>query len=239
MAAKEQQRQKKLAKKRSKELAKKKSAAREKNRMTSFAGQFDAAVHGPIDRCLVADGLLNTQSKFGSLLVSRRMSDGRLCVVRFLIDGLSLGVKDVHPFFCFPAQLTEMLKDSPEDMVLIPPSTAKKIVETVVAFAAKFELEPTPQYHKVISIFDGIDASECDAEFEFGRDGKPVYITGPFDTEQRIGEIIDKLDRTAGKDNYELEYDEGYGLEDEMAGTAWSDDPELDADIDEDVIDPR
>ncbi|MGB7324986.1 MAG: hypothetical protein WBD31_08945 [Rubripirellula sp.] len=236
MAAKEQQRQKKLAKKRSKELARKKSQAREKNRMQSFAGQFEAGLTGPIERCLAAEGLFDSPSKFGSVLVSRRMPDGRLCVVRFLIDGLCLGVKNANAFFCFPSQLNSTIESGPENMVAVAPPAAKKMIEQAIAFAAKFELQPAPYYAKVSAVFDDIDSSECETDFEFGRDGQPVFVTGPYDTDQRIGEITDKLQRTAGQDNYVVEYDEGYGLEDEMDGTSWSDDPELDADINEDVV---
>ncbi len=235
MAAKEQQRQKKIAKKRSKELVKKKMAAREKNRMQSFAGQFAVAVTGPIDRCMASEGLLQTDSKFGSMFISRRMPDGRLCVVRFLIDGLCLGVKDVHPMFCYPSELSQQLEQSPETMQTITPAAAKKIVEHVIAFAAKFNIEPTPQYAKVAAIFDGIDSSQCATEFEFGRDGQAVFIAGPYDNDQRIGDIVEKLEATAGEGNYTIEYDEAYGLDDELAGTSWSDDPELDVDIDDDV----
>ncbi|WP_146457111.1 hypothetical protein [Rubripirellula tenax] len=202
--------------------------------MQSFAGRFDAALTGPIDRCMVSEALFNSPTKFGSLLVSRRMPDGRLCVVRMLIDGLCLGVKSVHPMFCYPAQLTELVENGPEDIISITPQAAKKLVEQAIDFAAKFGIEPAPGYRKVAAVFDGIDASECKSDFEFGRDGQPVFIAGPHDTDQRIGEITDKLSASVGEGNYTVEYDEAYGLDDELAGTSWTDDPELDADIDAD-----
>ncbi|WP_145168320.1 hypothetical protein [Rubripirellula lacrimiformis] len=235
MATKEQQRQKKLAKKRSKELAKKKAAAREKNRMQSFSGQLSSAIEGSIERCLVAEDLLNSDSKFGTVFITRRMPDGRVAAVRFLIDGFCMGVKNCNAMFCFPSQLTELLENSPETMMAITPPAARRLVEQAAAYARQFDILPHPDYDKLTAIFGDIDPNECSTDFVFGRDGQPVYIAGPGENEQRIGEIIEKLSATAGEGNYIVEYDEAFDLDDEMAGTSWTDDPELDIDIDEDL----
>ena len=100
MSAKEQRRQKKLAKKRSKEIAQKKAVAREKNFLQSFAGQVQAASNGPIERCMIGESLLDASERFGSVLISRKMPDGRVMFVRYLIDGMCMGIKDADAGAC-------------------------------------------------------------------------------------------------------------------------------------------
>jgi len=41
-------------------------------------------------------------------------------------------------------------------------------------------------------------------EIECGMDGKPAYMRGPFDTDAKMKQIISKLEKTAGKDNYTI-----------------------------------
>lgn len=235
MASKEQQRQKKLAKKRSKEIAKKKDIARQKNVMRSETGKLAAASGGPIERCLMAGGLLDEDKRFGTMFISRKMPDGKLAVGCFLIDGMCLGVKDCYPLFCFPSQLSDIVERDPESLHAVAPEMAKKFILGAIEFAKKFDFDPSPSFAKMEVIFNGIDESLCVTDFAFGRDGQPVFISGPYDSPQRVGEIMEQLNATAGEGNYTIDYDEAYELDDEMEGTSWADDPELDADIDEDV----
>ena len=109
MPTKEQRRQKKLAKKRSKEVSEKKARARQKNSLQSVAGQMKAASTGEIDRCFISSTLLNPELRLGTVMISRRMSDGRLGCARILVDGMCLGVKNAHGLILYPAQMTEML----------------------------------------------------------------------------------------------------------------------------------
>ena len=235
LASKEQQRQKKLAKKRSKEIAKKKDAAREKSMMKSEVGKLAAASSGAIERCLMAADLLDETKRFGTMFISRKLPDGKLAVGCFLVDGMCLGVKDCYPLFCFPSQFSDVVQRDPESLQTVAPELAKKFLLSVIEFARKYSFEPSPSFAKMQVLLNGIDESMCETEFSFGRDGQPVFISGPYDTDQRIGEILEKLDATAGEGNYMVDYDETYGLGDELEGTSWADDPELDADIDEDV----
>jgi hypothetical protein len=235
MTSKEQQRQKKLAKKRSKENAKKKEIARQKNVLKSEVGKLTAASTGGVERCLMASGLLDEAKRFGTIFLSRKLPDGKVAVGCFLIDGMCLGVKDCYPLFCFPSQLSEIIERDPEALRPVEPEMAKKFIEGAIAFARQFTIEPSPAFAKMQVLFNGIDASLCETEFSFGRDGQPVFMSGPYDSDQRIGDIIEKLNATVGEGNYVIDYDAAYGLDDELEGTSWADDPELDIDIDDDL----
>jgi hypothetical protein len=239
MSTKEQRRQKKLAKKRSKQVIQRKQQARERNMLQSLAGQIKAASTGAVEHCMIADRVTDSHQKHGSILISRWMQDRRLACVRFLIDGMCLGVKDVHGFTCFPASMAEYLEkvSRVESFHNATPERARKLVESAIAYAHQFDLQPHPDYRKVAAIWGDIDSGQCEEEFEFGgENGKPNYISGPDDTRLFQSRVIERLERTAGPGNYNYIY---LGSEDSLAdeNDYYIDDPELDVDIDEDVED--
>jgi hypothetical protein len=84
----------------------------------------------------------------------------------------------------------------------MPPSTARKLVEEAVAYAATIGFQPHPDYRKARLIFGDIDASQCDEQFTFGKDGKPYFIGGPYDDMARCRQVINTLQRTCGEGNF-------------------------------------
>lgn len=235
MPSNEQRRQKKLAKKRTKERAAKKQQARQKNQLQSFAGKFQLACEGRLDRCLISQHLFQDEQKMGTVMLTRRMPDGRLGCVRFLVDAMCLGVKSSDAHFVFPTQLSEMLAHLSETDELrdASPPVARKLIEDAIAYARQFGLEPCASYHKHEPIWGDIDASECETEFHFGdEDGQPFYTAGPHETRAEADRIIKQLETAVGVGNFCA-----IGVpEDSPTSVAW-DDPELDVDIDEDVDD--
>ena len=237
MSTNEQKRQKKLAKKRSREIVRKKAEARQKNVMQSLAGKIKAASELAFDRCFISEGLLSDTDRFGTVFVSRKMPDGQIACLRFLVDGLCLGVKSIDAVFCFPSDANDLIQriGHAETLQVAPPAAARKLVEGAIEYARQFGFEPHPSYAKVQPIWTGVDANECMTDFEFGRDGKPVYISGPSDTPVSASRIAMQLAERAGEGNFEMDYDAAYRLGDLESDSDWADDPELDVDIDEDV----
>ncbi len=247
MSTKEQRRQKKLAKKRSKQVADRKQRARERDTLQSLAGQIKSASTGAIEHCLISDELMDPTQRLGTVLISRRLPDRRLACVRFLIDGMCLGVKDIDGFTCFPAQLTELLEklEEVETLRRATPQRVRKLVESAIAYAAQFDLQPPADYRKVSAIWGDIDAEQCEEEFSFGGEGgKPNYISGPNDSALFQTRVLETLERTAGQGNFTFTFmgsqmmgsDLLTPLDPDDESFAF-DDPELDVDIDEDVID--
>jgi hypothetical protein len=237
MSTKEQRRQKKLAKKRSKEIVARKEQAREKNQLQSFAGKFRLACNGEVDRCLVSNEILQSGRKLGTVIIARRMPDGRLGCVRILVDGFCLGVKAAHADFIFPGVLSDMLDHMREVETFrsVTPSFGRKLVEGSIAYARKFGLEPAACYKKYEPIWGDIDVNDCATEFQFGGDdGKPCYISGPNDTMKRTAEVLAKLEAAFGEGNFSFDID---SLSELDTPDDWYDDLELDRDIDEDVED--
>jgi hypothetical protein len=51
-------------------------------------------------------------------------------------------------------------------------------------------------------IWGSIDASGCATEFTFGSEGKPLYVSGPYDSLERSKEIIATLLERRGQDGF-------------------------------------
>lgn len=240
MSTKEQRRQKKLSKKRSKDVLKRKEQARERNSLQSLAGQIKAASVGTFEHCMISDEVFEADRKLGTVWISRRMPDRRLACVRFLIDGMCLGVKDLHAFTAFPADVNEMLEKAQrvESIRTAKPERAFKLVNSAIEYAEQFDLHPPADYRKVSPIWNGVDADQCTEEFRFGGEGgKPHYINGPHDSQLFQSRVIETLERTAGKGNYNFTF---LGSSQSLLGNEDYiplDDPELDIDVDEDVGD--
>ena len=236
MSSKEQRRQKKLAKKRSKEIAKKREFAREKNQKRSFAGQLAVAIEGEILNCYLSNRLVDTEVKFGIVMIVRQMPQGRVACFRFLIDAMCQGVRDANENFLPKSEFRDTLEfyyDS-EDLRVVNASTARKFVEDAIEFGRNCGFEPIAKYAKLAPIWGDINASQCKTVFHFGdEEGKPVFISGPNEKPEEVARIIEKLEAKVGSGNYKVDIDNLYGFDEEGQ---WYDDPELDVDIDEDVV---
>ena len=194
MAKNEQQRQKKLAKKRSNEIRKRQEAAREKQQMTSLAGQMQAASNGEVRGCYISDFIF--ERGMGSVVIGRAVGGDRVAMAFFLIDAYCLGVKDVGAKLLLPGEFRKFVEQFAEREPLKPaePAAARKLVEGAIAFAGFYGLQPHPDYRKVHPIWGDIDPAESDQEFAFGQGGMPLYIPGPFDDPARQQAILEQID---------------------------------------------
>jgi hypothetical protein len=47
-----------------------------------------------------------------------------------------------------------------------------------------------------------IDTAGCSTEFEYGQNGKPLFIAGPHDSPERCDRILDLLEKKCGPNGY-------------------------------------
>lgn len=236
MAKSEAQKQKKLARKRTKDLSRQREAARQKNRMESFAGQYEAACEGEI----LYSGLspeFGNDTAIGSATVIRKVDAARVLMVRWLIDTALMGVKDVVtqslPIGSMSKAREVFGEPGPGQMPPAPVADIKRLIELAIQYAAQYDFEPHWQYAKVASFLDDVDASTSTREFEFGVRGRATYIPGPFDSPEFISEMTTKLE---SRDDVDIDADATAAAllgDDDFSAL---DDPELDVDIDEDVV---
>ena len=58
---------------------------------------------------------------------------------------------------------------------------------------------PDRDYYYAREIFGDIDPASCPEAIEYGTDGKPFYVAGPYDDVERI---MDRLTRKLGPDGF-------------------------------------
>jgi len=202
MAIDQKRRQKKLAKK----VAKRKMVLFEKRKGGGFSVTKDqalwAASISPIHECLVPRGIFNMG--LGDVVISRKMLDGSIAASVFLVDVFCLGVKDCFFTQVSPNEYKSRIMDlrQKEGLERVEPEYAVKLIKNAVSYAEGLGFKPHKDYPTVKKIFGNIDPSVCPSEFEYGKDGKPLYVSGPNQTEADSKRIIDTLNERLGPDGF-------------------------------------
>ena len=167
------------------------------------------------------------------LLVARVRDDATADFGVFLADIFCLGVKDAYYEADVPASSLEefVATHLPEQRERIHPACAKKLIEGAVAYAERFGFSPHRDFRKARRVLSSLDAAQCPTEFAFGRDGRPCYIQGPDDSEERVDRVLAALEARCGPDgfDYELADDEDDNHADDARGALimfFEDEPE-------------
>ena len=201
MVSSESRRRKQLEKKKKKRDGKRHERALKSN--MSHAEKVLLRSKAPVMECIMGESLKS--QGIGPVIIARRVSTGEILFSNFLVDRYCLGVKDCFARFVYPSQYQDMLDGMIErDMqfVRIDAPSARRLVEDAVAFAARYDLKPHPDYRTAKLIFRDIDASAGKQLVEMGRDGKPFYVSGPFESEFDSMEILRKLGAASPQDGF-------------------------------------
>jgi hypothetical protein len=199
MALDERKRQKKLARKAAK---RKKALATRRKEFPAQASSVAFAAEMPIHECLIP-GTLKDQG-IGNVVISRKMPNGDIAAGFFLVDTYCLGVKNcffaVIPPATYAQKIGQLVRDEMAESV--EPACAVKLIQGAVAYAAHLGFHPHKDYQTTKVIFGSINPDACQREFEFGKDGKPFYISGPNESWADSERIIASLTRQLGPDGF-------------------------------------
>jgi hypothetical protein len=189
--------QKKLAKQKAKRAQKRATLAQRTSNDPTI--RLRRAERWPVVHSLVSETLWD--EGIGYVIIARQELEGQLVFAIFLVDVLCLGVKDafwrVDSVAGFK-EVVEQVEDSVRRLSPTSPECARKIVEGAVEFAESFGFPPHRDYHHAARLLDGIDPTTCTKEFEFGEDGRPHYIQGPFETPERAAAIAMRVQQVGG-----------------------------------------
>ena len=214
MALDARKRQQKLAKKAAKRkavVATKKSLG-EMGGLASRGRQVLPTASAPIHECLVAESLFDIG--IGDVIVSRKMPNGFIGAAFFLVDVFCLGVKDAFYDVLSPAEYDFRLSGlQHETFRAIDPTCARKLVEGAEAYARDLGFPPHADYQRARQIFGDLDVTACPTHYVFGRDGKPFFMSSPYDTPARCRRIIDTLTRRCGPEGFHFVVAGGAPLE--------------------------
>jgi hypothetical protein len=84
------------------------------------------------------------------------------------------------------------------------PAAVRKYVEGAVAYARDLGFAPDEDYQAARGIFGDIDPASASETFEYGKDGKPFYISGPNESSHRVREIVATLARVKGEGGFDF-----------------------------------
>ena len=169
----------------------------------AMAPQIATAANSPIYESLVPAKLF--ELGMGNLVFSRSLPDGRIALAVFLLDVFCLGVKNA--FFAIVAREEYAKRRSSwltvESLQPMQPACFRKLVEGGVAYAHELGFSPHVDYDVASQIFGDVQATACPTHFEYGRDGKPFYISGPHETATQVRAIFEQLQRRLGPGNFD------------------------------------
>lgn len=197
MALDQRKRQKNAEKRKAKQKARQRALISQTRDELTF--KLQRAASAPILHCCVQDELW--ANGIGQLLLSRSLPNGDVAFTILLLDTYCLGVKDVvlgiMTWISYQEKITNgFLKEIA--MLDLTPEGARKIVEGAVAYAGDLGLPPHADFKKAQFLFGDIDASTCTEVFEYGKDGKPFFVSGPYDSDYRCAQIVRMLANRLG-----------------------------------------
>ena len=142
----------------------------------------------------------------GHVVVARRGPSGKVVFADFLVDVHCLGIKDFflscHKEARFDGFLDELgsrlgLKD-------IEPAFARKLLEEATAYAEGLGFPTKPEVRSAMRLLHEADPATCSEVFAFGKDGKPFYVSGPYDSAARRSEIVAALTKSCGEGHFDF-----------------------------------
>jgi hypothetical protein len=156
----------------------------------------------PIEECQVtadwqSNGICN-------VIIARRHKTGNFTVGIYLIDLYCLGLKDTDYHFNISPGEYDYLKKGGAAAGNCSYALAHNIIYGSIAFAEDYGFKP----HKDFAITQFILEEDTeDVEFvdiDFGIDGEPCYMRGPYDDDARLKSIEATLAQTAGAGHYTI-----------------------------------
>lgn len=198
---------KKGEKKKRQKALKRRTASKQARRQARAAKPTTALYHVhrarnyPIEGCWVQPDW--NEGGLAVIVIARRQPDGNIVFGNYLVDYYCLGLKDTHYNADVPPgqfrrdYLPKTFRAGPP--VDISPALAHEIIYGGIEYSAQFGFRPHADFKRSRYILDPPDLHPRTGAVEFGRDGKPFYIEGPYDNTDAI---LRQLARTAGEGNF-------------------------------------
>ncbi|MEP7198528.1 MAG: hypothetical protein ABI874_01810 [Chloroflexota bacterium] len=142
-----------------------------------------------------------------SITLARRQPNSNIVFGNYLVDYYCLGLKNTMcnaDFTVTEYQTTirnKAYQAFPDPRpVECPPDLAHEIIYGAIEYAARFGFKPQRDFRWSQYILEPADHFARVHNVQFGKDGKPFFINGPYDNAEAI---VRQLERTAGPGNYD------------------------------------
>jgi hypothetical protein len=95
--------------------------------------------------------------------------------------------------------------DATSPLIAVDPSYARKLLRDLAAWSQSIGFTPYREFAVVEPLFGDVDPDASDAVFQFGRDGKPVYIPGPGESRPQVQRRMEQLRKALGDGGFNFE----------------------------------
>lgn len=151
---------------------------------------------------LTTEADLDPDAGVAVVALARKAGFNRLEVVTYLVDIWCLGVKDVAiPGVIDPSTYKDFIDFAyqvfPDGTQEIPLQLAQAIVLGGVDYAARLGFQPHRDFEQARTLLGEWDGQPA---LNFGKDGKPYYMSGPYDDSLKV---LRTLRETVGEGNFD------------------------------------
>ncbi|NIA06579.1 MAG: hypothetical protein GWP14_02910 [Actinobacteria bacterium] len=204
MAGNESRRQQRLMKKRRKDKLRRNARAH-----THLSGTASERKHilearsYPIRECLIGPGW--RERGLAHILLSRTQPDGRIVAGAYLVDTFCLGLKNTFARanlseWTYEAELRDPIYEK-QGLEPCAIDLAHTIIYGAIDYARQFGFYPQRDFELYRYVLEERDSLVLRDDVEFGKDGKPLYISGPDDN---VRKITRQLENVAGEGNFDF-----------------------------------
>ena len=157
----------------------------------------------PIHECWITENW--EDSGMANIVVSRSHTNGNITFCFYLVDLLCLGVKDSsYKFNVTETEFRDFIERMAERMPveIIDYVLAHNIILSAVEFAEEYGFKPHKDFTSVTEFMLEEDNDDIELiEIECGKNGKPLYVQGPFEDAAKANKIMKQLEHSAGQGN--------------------------------------
>lgn len=157
----------------------------------------------PLEGCWIQKGW--QESGLAVIVIARRQPDGNIVFGNYLVDYYCLGLKNTYcnaevPSGEFRHSMLPRMFENVGPFMEISPALAHEIIYGAIEYARHFGFNPQRDFRDSQYILDQPGVHPYSGRIQFGKDGKPFYISGPYDNADRV---MRQLQRTAGEGNFD------------------------------------
>jgi hypothetical protein len=136
------------------------------------------------------------------IILSRQQPNGKICCGVYLVDKYCLGLKNtLAKINMSPERYQEIYNDiaSRQSLTQCPIELVHQMIYEAIDYAAQFGFEPQSDWTQTQYMLAPRGELKEPYKLEFVKDGKPLFISGPYDN---VPKIMKQLEKTAGPGNY-------------------------------------
>ncbi len=159
----------------------------------------------PLYGCWIMDGWQDVGIM--PVVVARQQEPNRIMFGVYMVDFYCLGIKNAYTradytLNRFERELPDMCAGHPKPCSV---ELAHEIIYGALEYAEKLGFQPHADFYnqKADLMLDPPDSHPRQNNVLFGKDGKPLYISGPYDSEIKSKSVINTLMRTCGPGNFD------------------------------------